>query len=230
MSNFLQRVAATVIQPKANLQPMLGSIFAPATFYSPAEPFTPEISMQTVAPRRHEPTRFDGFNQAFTRHAFETADRLFPATPQEDFSSAHSNRSPTADQPFLPAFSNTTDPRDSTNAHPSVEDSAFESLKPAANQTASSDAYQPLIAATHLPPPRLQPMDSLSNPAAARTSASEAARRFQPAQREADEIHIHIGRIEVAAIAQPVPRPAAAAARRSLNLDEYLRRGNGRPG
>jgi hypothetical protein len=209
---------------------MLGSIFAPATLYSRGEPVTPEITMQTVAPRRHEPTRFDGLNQAFTRDVFETEDRLFPATPPENFSPARSNRTPSADQPLLPTFSNTTDPRGPTDAHPSVEDSAFESFKPTANQATSSAAYQPLIAASQLPPPRLQPLDSLSNPAAARTSASEPARRFQPTQREADEIHIHIGRIEVAAIAQPAPRPAAAAARKSLNLDEYLRRGNGRPG
>jgi len=40
--------------------------------------------------------------------------------------------------------------------------------------------------------------------------------------------HIHIGRIEVAAIAPPAPRPAPV--RKSLSLDEYLRRGNGRQG
>jgi hypothetical protein len=228
MSNFLQRVAATVIQPKAKLQPMLGSIFAPATFYSPAEPFAPEISLQTVAPRHPEPMsspRFEG-----PSHASKVGDQLFPATPQEDFSPAHLKRSPTADQPLLPTFSNTTEPRGPTHAHPSVEDSTFESSKPTANQQSAPTPYQPLIAASQQPPPRLQPLDSLSNPAAARNSASEAARRFQPAQREADEIHIHIGRIEVAAIAQPASRPAAAAARRSLNLDEYLRRGSGRPG
>lgn len=226
MSNFLQRVAATVIQPKAKLQPMLGSIFAPATLYSPAEPFAPEISMQTVAPRHPEMStpRFEG-----PSHALKVGDQLFPATPHEDSSSARFNRTQAVDQPLLPAFSNLTDPRGPTHAHPFVEDSPFESSKPAANQAASPAAYQPLIAASQLPPPRLQPLDSLSNPAA-RTVASEATRRFKPAQREADEIHIHIGRIEVAAVAQPVPRPAAAAARTSLNLDEYLRRGNGRPG
>lgn len=230
MSNFLQRVAATMIQPKAKLQPMLGSIFAPATLYAPTEPFPSEISWQTVAPRRHEPLQFDGPNQAFARHAFETEGRLFPATPQQDFSPAHSNRSPTANEPLLPTFSNVTDTLGPIHAHSSVEDGAFKSSKPTTNQTTAPAAYQPLIAASQSPPPRVQPLDSLSNPAAARAFASEAARRFQPAQREADEIHIHIGRIDVAAVTQPVPRPAATAARMSLNLDEYLRRGNGRPG
>ena len=233
MSNFLQRVAATVIQPKARLQPMLGSIFAPTTFYSPAGPFTPEISSQTVEPHHHEPTtapHSDTSNQTLASQAFANEDRLLSITPNEDSSPARSNRSLAADQPLLPASGNPSDRQGPTQPHPFVEDSAFESLKSAANQPATPATYQPLIAASQQPPPRLQPRESLPNPASARTAASEAARRRQPAQREADEIHIHIGRIEVAAIAQPAPRPTAAAARRSLNLDEYLRRGNGRPG
>jgi len=44
-----------------------------------------------------------------------------------------------------------------------------------------------------------------------------------------DEITIHIGRIEVAAIAQPQAPPVPAPRpHKSVNLDEYLRRGNGR--
>jgi hypothetical protein len=228
MSNFLQRVAATVIQPKAKLQPMLGSIFAPATLYSPAEPFAPEISTQTVAPRHREPVSTPHLEGP--SYTLDNEDRVFPANPQENFSPIRSDRSSSVDQPLLPAFSNHTESRGPTHAHPSAEDSAFESSKPAANQAVAPTSYQPLIAASQLSPPRLQPLDLLSNPPAVRTSGSEAARRSQPAQHQADEIHIHIGRIEVAAIAQSAPRPAAAAARRSLNLDEYLKRGNGRPG
>ena len=228
MSNFLQRVAATVIQPKVRLQPMFGSIFAPATLSSPAElfPATAEISSQTFAPHRQEPMtapHFDTASQAIANQAFASEERLFSATPHEEPSAPRSNRSPAANQPLLPVFSRP--------AHPVVEDAAFEALKPApANQSVSPDPYQPLIAASQQTVPRLQPRESAPTPTAARTSGAEAARRSQPAQREADEIHIHIGRIEVAAIAQPAPRPAAAAARRSLNLDEYLRRGNGQRG
>jgi hypothetical protein len=233
MSNFLQRVAATVIQPKAWLQPMLGSIFALATLPSPAE-FSPtqvEISSQTFAPHHQQPMtapHFDASSQAVASHAFAGEDRLFSTNAPEDSSPARSNRSP-ADQPLLPVFSSPNDVRVPTHPHPFVEDSAFESSKGAtANQLTSPDPYQPLIAASQQPAPRLQPRESPPTSTAARTS--EAARSSQSPQREADEIHIHIGRIEVAAIAQPSPRPAAAAARRSLNLDDYLRRGNGRPG
>jgi hypothetical protein len=47
-----------------------------------------------------------------------------------------------------------------------------------------------------------------------------------PSRRSAqsDDIQIHIGRIEVTAVAQPTPRPAATPARKAMRLDEYLGR------
>jgi len=230
MSNFLQRVAAAVIQPQARLQPILGSIFAPATLRSPADSFPAEaeISSQTFVPHRQEPIAAPSFDTS----RLAGRDRLFPTT-QEDFSPARSNRSTAADQPLLPAFSSPGDLRKPTHAHPFMEDlgPASESSKPAAaNHSASLGSYQPLIVASQQPAPKLQPREPMPTSAAIRTSRAEAARRSQPAQREADEIHIHIGHIEVAAITQQAPRPATAAARRSLNLDDYLRRGNGRQG
>src|SRR5258705_5041554 len=222
MSNFLQRVAATVIQPKAKLQPMLGSIYAPPTFYSPAEPLPVEISSQTLVPDGNEPAtapHFDTSIQFSTKNAFETEDRGFPSTVQEDSSPSRPKRSLSAYQPLLPAFDNPHNQRSSAQSQAFAEDSALKSLRPAADPALSPMSHQRLIAVSQSTPPRLQPVDSPSNP-----------RRFQPAQREPDEIHIHIGRIEVAAIAQAAPRPAAAQARRSVNLDEYLGRSNGRPG
>src|SRR5207253_1426889 len=101
----------------------------------------------------------------------------------EDSLPARFNRSPAADQPLLPVFSSPHDLREPAHLHPPLEDSAFESSKPAAtNQTAFPNTYEPLIAASQQPPPRLQPRESLPNPAVARTSESEAARRAQPAQ------------------------------------------------
>jgi hypothetical protein len=46
--------------------------------------------------------------------------------------------------------------------------------------------------------------------------------------REPDEIQIHIGRIEVTAVAQAMPRPAPPPVRKSISLDDYLKRSNGR--
>jgi len=67
------------------------------------------------------------------------------------------------------------------------------------------------------------------HPATAGASAGDRAQAVRQPAREPDEIHIHIGRVEVAALAQPALRQASPAApRKSINLDEYLRRGNGR--
>ena len=50
-------------------------------------------------------------------------------------------------------------------------------------------------------------------------------RRVPQAEREANDIQIHIGRIEVTAVPPPPARPAVQPVRKSLRLDEYLRRG-----
>jgi hypothetical protein len=47
-------------------------------------------------------------------------------------------------------------------------------------------------------------------------------------EREAEEIQIHIGRIEVTAVPPAPPRPATQPVRKSLRLDEYLNRGRER--
>jgi hypothetical protein len=57
---------------------------------------------------------------------------------------------------------------------------------------------------------------------------AKVARAPRQPEREPDEIEIHIGRIEVTAVAQAAPRPAAAPARKSISLDEYLKRGERR--
>lgn len=77
-------------------------------------------------------------------------------------------------------------------------------------QNLTSIPMQVMHAMVETAPPRIDPVS--------RASAQKS---------EPDEIHIHIGRIDVAAAAPQPPRVAAAAPRKGLNLDEYLRRGNG---
>jgi len=62
--------------------------------------------------------------------------------------------------------------------------------------------------------------------AARQTLSSNASQTRLPIQ--AEDIQIHIGRIEVIAVPQPAARPVAAPARRGQTLDEYLRSSNGR--
>jgi hypothetical protein len=170
---------------------------------------------------------------------------LSPATAPEDFSPAHSSRSLNTDL-LLPFFNSPNKLRTPLQAHLFSEDTepasatsnpaaANHSASPlmnidAAQQSASKlSPYQPLIAAMQQSAPKLHPREPMPASVAIRAPRTEAARRSQPAQHEPDEVHIHIGRIEVAAIPQQVARPAAAAARRSINLSDYLAR-NGRPG
>jgi len=54
-------------------------------------------------------------------------------------------------------------------------------------------------------------------------------RNSMSASRGADEIQINIGRIEVTATPQATPR-AAQPVRKAINLEEYLKRRNGRNG
>lgn len=66
------------------------------------------------------------------------------------------------------------------------------------------------------------------SPPAVQLMRDSPPRPAPPAQ-EPDEIHIHIGRIEVMASAPAPARPAPAkAARKSLTLDEYLKQRHGR--
>lgn len=56
------------------------------------------------------------------------------------------------------------------------------------------------------------------------------SRSLRQPEREPSEIQIHIGRIEVTAVPPAPARPQVKPASKSLNLDEYLKRRNGRAG
>jgi len=93
--------------------------------------------------------------------------------------------------------------------------------------------HQPLLPAIQ-PSPAGDPLRRAAQTAAPmlssaqRSLAGDPARRAAAPAREPDEIFIHIGRVEVAAVPPPAPRAAPAPQRKSINLSEYLRRSNGR--
>jgi hypothetical protein len=228
MSNFLQRIASTVSgNATSRLHPMLGSIFAPAAplthFEAPAAVVVP-ISSKTFAyrPRGHE--------QAGSPLHLRQAPLLGPSVFREPDATPGPGHAPYpsgTDAPLLPQHDVNAAPetallsRSSMRERVAPHDAAAGTESPTADlpvPVPASQRPQPLLAAAILSPSRIAP---------ART-APEAPQRRPPG--EPDEIHIHIGRIEVAAVAPPTPRPASAQVRKSLSLEEYLRRGNGRQG
>lgn len=83
--------------------------------------------------------------------------------------------------------------------------------------------YRPLVDGDF---PRSSPPEVLRDRVTAARDGEKKVSR--PAERERDEIQIHIGRIEVTAVPQAPARPEAKPARKTLSLDEYLKRGDKR--
>jgi hypothetical protein len=89
-------------------------------------------------------------------------------------------------------------------------------LVPQERQADPMERPETASAAMRLARPQVEP------PATQRADRQEGGRGTE-------DIQIHIGRIEVIAVPQPVQRAAPAAARKTESLDEYLRRRDGRP-
>ena len=66
-------------------------------------------------------------------------------------------------------------------------------------------------------------------PSSAGKKEATAVRNSPAVDRQADEIQIHIGRIEVTAVQPPAPR-APTPREKEISLDAYLKRRAGRPG
>lgn len=231
MSNFLDRLASSAAKPQPRLHPILGSIYAPAVPLAGADSFASSASSvdaETTAPSPR------GTRRTWVRDSEAT--QLLPPTV-----SLHSDRSANEQPVFAPTpspMSTTFRPivvladrgaSDSASEVSGQNEAVHSSPLHADFRHAFPTAVQPLVSSDRASTSAVQPTRHPA-PHAANThiAKSESSRRAAQAQREPDEIHIHIGRIEIAAITPPASRPAPAAARKSLNLDDYLRRGSGR--
>jgi hypothetical protein len=98
------------------------------------------------------------------------------------------------------------------------------------DQEAPKDVYRPLMAELVRAgsPSVLPDAPNLTASSAGKKEERDVARPPARPTREADEIHIHIGRIEVTAVPPAPARPAAKPAPRSESLDDYLKRRDGR--
>ena len=234
MSGYLQRLAVSVARPRPSLHPLVGSIFsgerqeaaaAPTLTQNDASAFADEQNLvsttRTVsdAPdgpmhrrdpavddrhRRGEPEILDPLLPRKTPEAGISA--MLPETAREDVASAQS-----ASVRLQHYSRDTSIVEAARTTHVAVEDG------PSADRQ-NAIAPTPVSGLRESPGMLAVAAGDVVRPARAEFSAPSR----QSVQ--SDDIQIHIGRIEVTAIAQPAPRPAAPPAHKAMSLDEYLGR------
>jgi hypothetical protein len=242
MSHFLARLASGVTQSPSSanttkLRPLVGSIYQPLSLRAVGESAAPS-ELQAMGPAAfgiNSPPLQDPPATASAAKARgpEASGREVNAQPHpapERSADAHDTRSVQLLQTLIPP---------QTAASPIRADLPHSLEEPGRSQPAQPEIEPARIEPDRflLQPPPANPLRLLMPQAAiepegrpAQAQAKEPARRAAQPSREPDEIHIHIGRVEVAAISQPAARPAPASQqRKSMSLDEYLRRSNGRP-
>lgn len=233
MSGYLQRLAVSVARPRPSLHPLVGSIFSgerqeagpPTLIQNDASAFaddqklvsttrtvsdSPDGPMRRRDPaaddryRRGEPEIFDPLLPRKTPEVGISA--MLPQTVPEDVATAQSASAGVQDQ------SRDTSIVDAARTtHVAVEDGPTADRQNAIAPTPVSGLRKSagMLAVV---------AGDVVRPARAEFSAPSR----QSAQ--SDDIQIHIGRIEVTAITQPAPRPAAPPAHKAMSLDEYLGR------
>lgn len=223
MSGYLQRLIRSVAQPEESVHPRTGSIFSPP---------------------RHEP---DSPPQQW--HETEAADHVeqredSPALPPrlaQPPELAHTGPATYEHVSLFPKITSNTAP--GPERQPRRADTIHASAGRSEIDSAEEEIWRPHepIAATTAPGPAdtaivvtpqyralIKPggtTERRANVAAA--SVMRAERHSERAERQPDDIHIHIGRIEVTAVHPPAPR-APKPPDNALSLDAYLNRRNGR--
>jgi hypothetical protein len=174
-----------------------------------------------------------------------TAPSQPPAMPQPSNGELPVETNSSASQTFRPLLPLPgTRQQEAEMAHPAR--SPVPASAPAAPHSGASPsrawAFQPIleqvvaghVSSAPVPPDSPHPAAAkrdipvLASRATPRLAAAPIAPTRRAAPTQAQDIQIHIGRIEVVAVPPPAPRMAPPPARKGLTLDEYLSRGNGR--
>jgi hypothetical protein len=244
MKGFLHRVAAGVVQPRQTLHPLVQSIFALSPAVSSAGVDTgPELVSETRVPVPDTPVHRDAqasMARPSVNRMADSQERFQPILP------AHYEHSITQD--LSVSSRNVREDRNTNYAGATTARFANEKGDPShevsLNGAASIAGFIPIVhdfdnSVTRREKEQ-QPQLIEQNAAYAESAKAELSRannRRQSSQpvapihtspSPADDIQIHIGRIEVIAVPQAVQRPVTPAPRRGMSLDEYLSRRNGR--
>jgi hypothetical protein len=211
--SYLQRLAGSVIQPGEKVRPLVGSVFSANKGSQETDDFSSAAmtpSMSETPPPKAGPS---SESQRAPQTLLPQNQVVTTFTRKETRAAAHESSTP---QPLLP-----TRQQLPAEARERPDEEAIASPQDVNSREA---IYTPLIAnnsafsaqksLADVPPSFSSPMNHEKQKAAASRTA----------EREPDEIQIHIGRIEISAVPQTPAAPATKAARKSSSLDDYLRR------
>jgi hypothetical protein len=229
MKGYLQRMAASAIKPAQSVQPALGTLFGAPRSVAEAEPVPgiwPELTNAVEAePQAPQAT------QKFERRAARPAPHAEADRPTSPIGEPDARTSRTigreADFPDRPLFEPLVE-------EPAISRTSDLPMRPATASESGGDATRPAMIETGSPTevrtetqvridtrplvvPILQVRERHDS-----TVGEPRAQRSAPAK--PDEVHIHIGRIEVTAVPAPAPPAIRKLVRKSPTLDEYLRR------
>lgn len=246
MNNYLRRLIDTVLRPRETVHPRTRSLFAPHRSES-------DLPVELFGEAETLSTHPAGSESSAVVEPADTADTARQATARSGHARHSADRPDGSQSPLLPSAANEALRMSKEAVHEEVEQPArrqaqHDNVKDASEQPqrfaapraqrlvldskreAGAEGYVPLIAPTRnegtsirLEVAKLSAGANKMRPA----SMNLPAERSHRAEREPDDIQIHIGRIEVTAVQPPAPR-APKAPDRSINLDAYLERRNGR--
>jgi hypothetical protein len=202
MSGYLRRIASGVLHPQRAIHPAVGSLWMPQRSAVPSEKIGE--TMAPIIPLRATQPDAQHTRSALTRMGTEQQS----GAPRQDLSARGSNPVEAKLEPEHPLLA----VRDATMKQARDGDEADDPALPT--------AVTPLVATSSresmLQPRSIVPASTLSFERKLFLTSS-----FAP---QPDEIEIHIGRIEVAAVLpQPATRPPAPQMRKSIDLGEYLK-------
>ena len=259
MRGFLQRVAASALRTAPKMHPLVEPIYAaPRVEEQPVSSLRFEPAVHSVVPQpRVGQTAPPELSEDRSQSSRNVADPHPQNRPLDSFLGPERNSVEPLMQPSIGKSDTNSNPAERpsgatagsselslesatasspessrTGVQGEIRSRGRESLPIVVERLMKADASDGPEAA------RMQTQPLRKEPEARTIAAQVNARRQQPAvlqpsrptQSQPEDIQIHIGRIEVLAVPQAAPRPAAAPARKGLSLDEYLSRRNGRSG
>lgn len=226
MSGYLQRLATRAINSRPAIHPVTNPLFAPPI---PAEPADSLVEQEEMTPRA-DSTQKIGAPPRPPRQLIPESE-----SPETILETRESVRAAppkgTSDSPGATEQSNVAlVPLD---IEPLVQATAAPTSHPASGRfplgglPAAGRQYTSPTASALSVQPITRPPVRQATPVAP-TSRAPQVRAPARQQREADEIQIHIGRIEVTAVSPAPAAPLPKTPRKAVNLSDYLKKGDRR--